>query len=144
MAGRDVQRQLLGRRHLAPELGQAQVVPDMRMRDEQRVEGLATRPLGAAQLVQPRDLRLDRRRRFDQEQAAALSVVHAKTGGEELAPALPGFETARLAATQVRHASVLSDAEDEELEATGLLGLGMICGHEDRGARGLTRQRVQA
>lgn len=114
----DPHRQPGRRRHLAPELGQPEVVADVGMGHEHGVDRPPAALADAGQGVQPRHLLLDRGSRFDQEQGTGAGVVHAEAGRGLHAAGAPCAAAAQLAlAPEVRHAAVLGPAEHEQAQS---------------------------
>jgi hypothetical protein len=67
--------------------------------------------------MEQRDLRLDRRRRFDEDERAALSVMDGNACGMVDGASRASRRTTLRLATQVRPSPVLRGAEDDQLEA---------------------------
>ncbi len=115
----DVERDRLGRGDFASEVDQPRVMPDVRVGEQNGVDGVP-RGLGRARHApKERELRPDRRSRFDEHSAAALAVEDPEARGGEAPPALARFDAAGLLTPDVGETAVLGDPEDDEFEAMG-------------------------
>jgi hypothetical protein len=98
---------MIGCRHFFSELHQAGIVTDVRVRDQHGFHWSANTSRDSCQCVQHGQLRLDRRRRFNQRQRPAHAVMHTKSARVFPPARFSRLGAARLHTPDMRQAAVL-------------------------------------